>query len=344
MFSIFLPVAATAENVPFSDSRWEFAGEKTEVTTHAGREALLIQNGRAMLADADFENGVIEFDVQVTPERGFHGVFWRLHEGGNGENFYIRSHQSGNEDANQYTPLVNRLTAWQLYFGPRFSAPTVYRFGEWLPVKIVVSGDAADIYVDSVEPVLHIADLKHAAVAGPLMLSSAFAPAYFSNFRYEKRDGLEMAGKGAPPPSLEPGTVLEWEVSQPFDEAALANTASLSPAHLEGLTWQPLAAEEKGYANLSWVTPFAEGANTVFARIRISSAEESVRFIRFGYSDRVKVFLNGELLYSGDNGYQSRDYRYLGTIGLFDEVPLHLRAGVNELVFAVSESFGGWGI
>ena len=54
--------------------------------------------------------------------------------------------------------------------------------------------------------------------------------------------------------------------------------------------------------------------------------------------------MNGALLYSGDNTYRSRDYHYLGTIGLFDEVPLNLRAGDNELVFAVSESFGGWAI
>jgi hypothetical protein len=58
----------------------------------------------------------------------------------------------------------------------------------------------------------------------------------------------------------------------------------------------------------------------------------------------VSVYLNGTLLYRGDNTYVSRDYRYLGTIGQFDEVPLSLQPGVNELVFVVSEGFGGWGI
>lgn len=33
----------------------------------------------------------------------------------------------------------------------------------------------------------------------------------------------------------------------------------------------------------------------------------------FGCSDRAKVYLNGRLLYAGDNGYASRDYRHLGT-------------------------------
>jgi hypothetical protein len=40
----------------------------------------------------------------------------------------------------------------------------------------------------------------------------------------------------------------------------------------------------------------------------------------------------------------SRDYRYLGTIGLFDSVTLPLKAGENEIWIAVSEAFGGWGI
>ncbi len=64
----------------------------------------------------------------------------------------------------------------------------------------------------------------------------------------------------------------------------------------------------------------------------------------FGYSDAASVYLNGSLIYRGNNGYQSRDYRYLGTIGLFDSVVLPLVEGDNEIWIAVSESFGGWGV
>ena len=38
------------------------------------------------------------------------------------------------------------------------------------------------------------------------------------------------------------------------------------------------------------------------------------------------------------------DYRYLGTIGLFDTVYLPLHPDVNEIWFALGEAFGGWGI
>ena len=85
-------------------------------------------------------------------------------------------------------------------------------------------------------------------------------------------------------------------------------------------------------------------ADTVFARVTLHAEAKETRRIRFGYSDRVRVYLNGRRLYSGDNTYRSRDFRYLGTIGLFDAIPLRLAAGENELLLAVSEAFGGWGI
>ena len=56
------------------------------------------------------------------------------------------------------------------------------------------------------------------------------------------------------------------------------------------------------------------------------------------------VFVNGKALYSGDNAFRSRDYRYLGTIGYFDSVFIPLNKGENDIVIAIMERFGGWGI
>ena len=74
------------------------------------------------------------------------------------------------------------------------------------------------------------------------------------------------------------------------------------------------------------------------------SDREQSKTVAFGYSDRLRLFVNDRLFYTGTNGYRTRDYRYLGTIGYFDAVTVPLRKGRNELVFAVSESFGGWGV
>ena len=56
------------------------------------------------------------------------------------------------------------------------------------------------------------------------------------------------------------------------------------------------------------------------------------------------IFLNGRPLYTGRNGYQARYPSSLGLMTLDDAVYLPLRAGDNELLLAVAEVFGGWGI
>ena len=66
--------------------------------------------------------------------------------------------------------------------------------------------------------------------------------------------------------------------------------------------------------------------------------------MHLGFSDRAVVYLNGRALYRGDDTYRSRDYRFLGSIGWYDTVYLPLVEGANDLLIAVSESFGGWGI
>jgi hypothetical protein len=58
----------------------------------------------------------------------------------------------------------------------------------------------------------------------------------------------------------------------------------------------------------------------------------------------VRVYLNGRMLYAGNDGFGTHDPDFLGIVGLFDEVTLPLNHGPNELWFAVSETFGGWAI
>ena len=77
---------------------------------------------------------------------------------------------------------------------------------------------------------------------------------------------------------------------------------------------------------------------------RFDVDEAGVKQLALGYSDKAAVYLNGKLIYKGDNSYRSRDYRYLGTIGLFDTVALPLKEGENDLCIAVTEAFGGWGV
>ena len=104
--------------------------------------------------------------------------------------------------------------------------------------------------------------------------------------------------------------------------------------------------EENNAANISTVMKLRDEVkgNTVFARLKINSDKDQIKVFEFGYSDRVVAILNGKAIYKGTNRWRTRDYRYLGTVGLFDAVYLNLKKGENTLLLAISEDFGGWGV
>lgn len=311
--------------------------------TYNGQDALFLHAASAVITDDPILNGEIEFDVAFSAQRGFSGAVWRVQDNNDREEFYFRPHLSGFPDANQYNPVLNNVAGWQLYFGPSYSAPIRYRHNEWMHVKVVFYGSNADIYVDSDEPVLSVA-LKNPPLPGSVgVYASSFSPAYFANFQYRSLDGPVAMGTPIPEPAAADGSIMNWAVSSSFSEDMIPASADL-PGSLAGLSWTSVPAETTGIVNFARYAAFGEGKNTVLAKTEINAASKVRRAVRFGYSDRAKVFLNGELLYDGTNAYQSRDYRYLGTIGLFDALPLDLRRGKNELVFAVSEDFGGWGL
>jgi hypothetical protein len=89
----------------------------------------------------------------------------------------------------------------------------------------------------------------------------------------------------------------------------------------------------------------ADGRSTVFARAILHVPEDRRAQLSFGYSDDVTIFLDGVPRFAGRAGYLSRDGSFLGTITLgADRLYLDLSVGRHELVFAVSEAFGGWGL
>ena len=61
---------------------------------HLGRTALRMKGAAALLPELEIRNGVVEFDIAVSGERGFAGALFRYLGAGNSEHFYIRPHQS----------------------------------------------------------------------------------------------------------------------------------------------------------------------------------------------------------------------------------------------------------
>ena len=139
--------------------------------------------------------------------------------------------------------------------------------------------------------------------------------------------------------------VPEWEISDKFMESDLDNLEQL-PDLITSRKWlMTVPIEENNAVNISWAVSRYQGeGDTVFAKIVINAKSEQIKRFEFGYSDRVVAILSGQAIYRCTNGWRIRDYRYLGTVGLFDSIYLNLKKGKNVLLMAVSEDFGGWGI
>ena len=335
-----------SEPIPFDSPRWQITAEESRIEEYKGKSSLVLRGGLALVEDAEFTDGVIEYFCAFPDARAFVGATWRVLDEGNREEFYIRPHQSGNPDANQYTPVFNGLSAWQLYHGEGYGSPIAYEFDTWFPVKIVVSGDQAEVYIGDLEkPALFIDDLKREAISGAVGLTVPnFGAVRYADFRFETTEKPELKGRVKRERVAPAGAVMAWEVSDPFAETTLEGATEITPSLGKGLEWTVLQSETTGLANLASVCVLTREANTVFARVTVISDRERTKTLAFGYSDRLRLFFNGRLLYTGNNGFRTRDYRYLGTIGYFDAMTLPLQKGKNELWFAVSESFGGWGL
>lgn len=324
-----------ADIAPVDAAHWLLHAEHAAFEADNGRAVLVLQNGDATLQGVSFRTGTIDFDLKVGHDRGFVGVSFRR-RGETYEHFYIRPHMSGEADSNQYTPVFDGVSGWQIYVGEGFTSAMSFAPDAWVHVRLVVAEDAAEIHVGD-NPPLKVSSLKGVRQAGAVAFDTAFASASYANVRVEPGPVTLTTGTAKPTPSPA-GQVLRWAVSP-------AMTAAAARAAAQAGRWgaeRPLDVETNGIANLARVATRTQTADTVVAHVRVRAERAGVRRFGFGFSDRVALYLNGRLLYEGDDTYQSRDPRFLGTVGIYDTVPLPLKAGNNDLALVVGETFGGW--
>lgn len=345
-----LPAQASQASliVPFDSDRWEIDATHYQVTDYLGQKSLFLKGGIASVIDsAEFSNGIIEFDIAFSGERAYTGVLWHLQDGGSYEKFYFRPHQSGSLEASQYTPVFNGVTGWQLY--PDYRATLIYPYDEWIHVKTIVAGDQAEVYFqDMNQPVFFIDDLRGNFGSGRVGLEvEDFAPVYFANFSYVPIKNPLLQTELPTLENASAGTIMSWSVSNAFAEELLDHKYVLSAADKQNLSWSKLDCDRLGLGNLAQVNGIEGDKNTVFARTTIISEQEQTKALQFGFSDRIKVYLNDKLIYTGQDNPFSRDENFLGHIGYFDELYLPLEKGENQLWIAISETrnlIAGWGV
>ncbi len=336
------------------DPGWELAGADTVVEEFDGEVALRLKSGSATWRDIEFLDGTIEFDLQVTPYRSFSYIYFRMETDQEHEEFYFRSHKSLLPDAVQYAPVYKGSSQWQLYHDARSTAAAPLPAGEWIPVKVVVEGARAAVFVGSVEtPQLVVPELAREPRPGPIALRSFMtfgtpADTYVSNFaNVVVRPGVVHyefpEAEAAAPPA---GLITSWQVSPAFSPPNDLLTV-LPEEVLTGDGWQTVTANAEGLVEIERPVSRPEGVRraAVLAALRVTAAEATTRRLYLGFSDEVSVFLNGRLLVADDESFIFNLPRRQGLLtGEELSVFLPLEAGANELVLAIADRFGGWGV
>lgn len=340
-------IGTKGQSISLTPDNWEVFGAGHVFEPFEGKQSLYLFRAQARLKqDLSFETGILEYDIYVTERRGFPGIHFRVKDDANYEEFYIRPHQSGNPDANQYTPVFNGLSGWQLYYGPGNAAAIEYKMNAWNHVKLVIAKTDAEVYINDMEtPILYIPKLRHESVPGTVRFSGGGpSPFHVADLKVTKMNAPTLKSKRTPWPNLDEGVIESWSVSSSFPESKVNDVFELTNDQMKDLKWESVSSEYPGYANLARAAQIGQQNNTTFAKIIITSDSKQIKKLTYGFSDRARVYLNGKILAGGSDGFVSRDYRFLGTMGYFDDVYLPLKKGKNELWIAVSENFGGWGI
>lgn len=169
---------------------------RAQVVDYRGRRAIKLEplaemsgkdeNMLAILDAGQFKDGVIEIDVAGSPRsgatadaRGFIGVSFRTGEHGEwSEIFYLRPTNGRADDQVRRNHSVQYVSHPDYpWYRLRQENPGVYESytdlepGVWTPVRIVVSGNTARLYVNgAAQPCLVVNDLKHGAGAGRVAL------------------------------------------------------------------------------------------------------------------------------------------------------------------------------
>ena len=354
--ALMLPslAAAQAKVVPLEAGSWT-ATDSLRFGIYLGRPSVYINRGIALADGVNLRNGTLDFDMATAPKSENMGIAFRARDADHYEALLFRVHESGTELALQYSPGLNSLAvAWQVFFGDGASATIEVPRLRWRHVSLHLTGDTAQVYLDGAKtPALTVPHLVLGQDGGGKIgiWAGAFGTGvYLSNIRYT----VDATLHPIPIIPLPAGTLTEWRLSEAID--ASAQTPGTLP-DLATLHWDSVRAEVPGLVLInryrraptigapdnvdSILAGRVAGSKVVYARTTVTADRDEFRKLAVGFSDGLVVYCNGAPLYSGMHpSGLNNDLGILHPVG--DAVYLPLRKGQNEIVFAVTEFFGGW--
>ena len=310
----------------------------------AGDYAKKIKTGQAVLNDFTFRDGTIEYDVDATTSMGAGFAFRRRDEDTYGL-FYLRPRPKCEQavDCIQYAPQTHGVLLWDMF--PQYQKPAPVRQGEWNHIKLVVSGQRMNVFINGTKaPSLKVGHLEGDTLDGGLALQG---PGIFANLTVTPGATEGLAKAAEKDPTAGDGRfVRNWQIAPPSKLAA-----DHEPALADLPTsWKQLTAERGGLVNASreFGLPFSrEERGVVWLKTTIHSQSAQKKSVALGWAREIWVFVNGQPVFADKNLYQPPSARKVpdGRCSLENgSLVLPLKAGDNELDVALANNFYGWGL
>jgi hypothetical protein len=350
--SVAFAIAAQASQSLPIDSSWALSGAGTRIEEFRGTKAIRIRTGRAIRRDISFQNGTIDLDVALTPHRSFVYVQFRMQDDANYEEFYLRPHKSALPDAIQYAPVWNGESNWQLFHAREGTAAVPFERDVWTHVRIVMRDAHAAIFVDDTLVPDLVVRLARPTAPGYLAVR-AFVPAggapdgvmaaSFANIvvRPDKAPSFSLPAADSVPT----GMITRWQLSPAFRVEPGVVTSLPESLLATRARWPTIAAEPNGVTIIGRHVARPAPQSATIARLVLRAPSPTVQRLDLGFSDYVTVFVNGRPHFAADAHYSFDAPRQEGVIGLHQStVWLPLIRGDNEILLAVADGFGGWGL
>lgn len=306
-----------------------------------GKETLVL-NGRVIVKNQNFSNGIISVDVYANTARSFAGIIFRQQEGSR-EEVYMRLHKSTQVDALQYTPVFNGETNWQLY--NKHQANIEFKTKGWNKLRIEINNKTAVVYVNN-ENVLTINNLRTDNMNGDIGLFALFNNR-FSNFSVTNKD-ITISQQKEKSTKSDAAIITKWNITKAF----LYNEESLNFKNFSKEKYTTVSTESSGLLPISKYVKKPSSGNfednievyTVASTI-INVATKQIKKFSFDYSDKIKIYFNGKLLFYGNNAFRTKGIQHEGHLDInSNTLYLNLKKGKNILHCVVIDRANGWGL
>ncbi|TDG00164.1 hypothetical protein [Paenibacillus piri] len=279
----------------------------------------------------------LEAEIACPGPYGFVGLAFGARDAGNYELVYVSPGIDGGLGEIQYDPIMNGSSTWQIYNGPRYQAPAPFRPGEWTRLALEIQPDRVAIRVgEAAEPQLVISSLQHGRAAGRIGVWG-YLPGYVRNLRAEAMQPAASARSEAADLKrlAADGFVTEWSVSKPYPLGEWPEPED---------RWVRASVEENGTLNVNRLHASARDISVqACCAFQLPEAQETR--LTFGFSDALRLWVNGEEVYRGEWGWGPPDSD--GRIRPdFAGVPVLWRAGENTSRAEITsrEVMFGWGL